>query len=119
MKIAVNAFNCNGFLIIELIVTLGLLAMLVLMIGKYQLQVRLYWKAAQQLYAATSVCENRLEQILAGMLPVVSQTENIQGLQITIVVRTQEHQAFSEVEVAASWQNAFKNRQTIRFFAIC
>jgi len=119
VKITLKSVNCKGFLIIELIVALGLLAILILVISEYQLQVQLYRQAAKQLYSATSKCEDLIESLWAGVNLPINQVIISDEFKIDISSVPGPNQAFKYVQVSASWVSALKRPQKIRFDVIC
>ena len=118
VKITLKSVNCKGFLIIELLVALGLLAILILIISEYQLQVQLYRQTTEQLYRATSQCEDIIESLWSGVnLPNNQVMNDIFKIDISIIPGP--NQAFKYVQVSAFWINALKRPQKIKFDVIC
>ncbi len=111
--------NNKGFLIIELLVALGLLAIFILLLGKYQLQLNLYKQAASQLYQATNLCENIIEELLAGAHPLKSQSRLIDNFTISTSITPGPGQAFCYVEVCANWLCVLERNHKIKFETIC
>ena len=116
--------KCKGFLIIELLVALGLLALFAGLISKYQLQVRLHKKAAEQLYMATNLCEDMVEELWAGKQPLEdtklhSIGKTINDITITTTVTPGPVKSFYDVLVVASWRSALGQNQKINLDVIC
>lgn len=119
MKITLKSVNCKGFLIIELVIALGILAILILLVHEYQLQVSLYRTAAQQLYKATTQCESIIEELWSGALAQEEQTIIKDQIKIDIRLQPGPNHAFKYVQVRATWMSVFKRLQKIKFDLIC
>lgn len=115
-------FTCHkskGFLIIELLIALGLLATFVLLISKFQLQVRLYKKAAHQLYLATNLCEDVVEELWARQRVAENRKEMMGEFEVETTFVPGPVAAFWYVQVCANWQNVLQQKQKISLDAIC
>ena len=119
MKQRLICHKFKGFLIIELLVALGLLATAVLSIFQYQLQIGLYKKAAEQLYTAISLCEDSIEELWAGKKSPENRTQTIQNITLTSTCLPGPAQAYYQVQISACWTNILNQKQTIKLDAIC
>ncbi len=98
---------------------LAIFAILALAISAYQLRVQLYRQAAQQLYIASSLCENMIEQWRSGASIPTSQTIVSNQFEIKTLVTPGPNQAYKSVQVCATWMSALQRLQTIKFDIIC
>lgn len=114
-----NNHKYKGFLLIELLVALGVFVSMTALLGKYQLQVSLYKKAAGQLHKATDLCSDRIEQIWAGRRKQVSKTEIVDEFKIMTSVLPGTSKAFNSIKVQVNWQSALGQVQKISMDAIC
>lgn len=120
MKILLNQYQSKGFLLIELLVALGLLASVAVLISSFSLQIASYKHAAQQLYRATSLCETMIEELWAGQRPLTSQgSEQIENFIIITSVAPILANKCWQVIIEASWINSLKQNQKVRFEVIC
>ena len=114
-----NSHKYKGFLLIELLVALGVLVSMATLLGKYQLQVSLYKKAAGQLHRATDLCSDKIEQIWAGRRKQVPETEVVEEFEIKTSVLPGTSKAFNLINVQVNWQSALRQAQQVSMDAIC
>lgn len=120
MNILLNQYQSKGFLLIELLVALGIMAMLAVLISGFSLQIASYKQAAQQLYQATNLCETIIEELWSGQRPLNSHgSEQIDGFIITTNIAPVLANKSWQVLIQASWINSLKQNQKIKFEAIC
>lgn len=119
VKILSIYYHSKGFLIIELLIAVGLLAIFGLSVLKYQSQINLYKKATEQLYTAISLCENTVEELWSSELKPNSNYKNINNFIITTVCTPGPLNAYYNIEISASWVNIFQQKQKISLDAIC
>mgnify|MGYP000860233145 CR=1 FL=1 len=119
MQISSFYYQSKGFLIIELLAALGLLATFTLLIFKYQLQVSLYQKAAEQLYTAVSLCEDVVEELWSGQRQPENDSKIISNFVLTTICTPGPLGAYHNVEVIVNWTNVLQQSQKISLDAIC
>lgn len=100
-------------------VALAVFAVLVLAISSYQLRVQLYRQAAWQLYSATNICENMIEEWWTGKSLPMNQTIINAPFEIKTTITPGPNQAFKFVQIRVSWISVLKQSQTIKFDVIC
>jgi Tfp pilus assembly protein PilV len=114
-----NYSNCKGFLLIELMIALGLLTTIVMSLGQYQMRVLLYKKAAEQLYIATSLCSDVVEEVWANKLKIKSFSKKKDEFMITVTFTQGPGKIFYYLQVQADWQSALGMHQKITLDAVC
>ena len=104
---------------IELLISLSLLVLLSVTLGRYQLQIGLYKKLATEVYAATNLCEDWIEEIWGNKRPKISQIEQIGIFKVSSQFTPGPENIFFEVKIKAEWTTPFNKLQTLSMDAIC
>jgi Tfp pilus assembly protein PilV len=117
MKQSYNSFKRNGFLLIELLLALGVLASVGLMLGLYQAKVRLYRQAAVQMYGAMTVAGDCLEKLQAGLVPPQTNHWRTERYQVDLKIIPQI--GYRQALVTVSWPTVFDRNQQITWEGVC
>jgi len=119
LKILPICYQSRGFLIIELLVALGLLASLAILITKYQLQIGLYQKAAQELYQAVALGESEIEELWSTNRVPLSKTKQVNQFTVTVNCIPILVHNYYRVQIAISWLTVLNHSQKINLEVIC